>query len=90
MRQQQTSVIIKVITAEEMRTTTAEVEQVFSNKDWAFRWIRLEEATAKEFVEHNPNSKKILIIKWKTTDTDGYFVTGEKAVSFKGKEFKRD
>ena len=90
MEQQQTSVIISVMTAEEFRTTTVEVEQVFSNRTLAMNFINRQEEASQRAVELNQSHKIVMYIKWKTTDLDGYFVTGEKAITFKGANYKRD
>lgn len=90
MKQQQTSVIISVMTAEEFRTTTVEVEQVFSNRTLAMNFINRQEEASQRAVELNQSHKIVMYIKWRTTDSDGYFVTGEKAITFKGVNYKRD
>lgn len=89
MEQQQTSVIISVMTAEEYRTTTVEVEQVFSNNATAMNFIRSQEEASQRAIEINQTHKIVMFVKWKMTDSDGYFVTGEKATTFKGRYYKR-
>jgi hypothetical protein len=90
MEQQQTSVIISVMTAEDFRTTTFDIEQVFSNKALAMHFIDKQEKASQRAIEINQTHKIVIFVKWKTTDEAGYFVTGEKVMIFKGRYYKRD